>query len=329
MILKHFNFNKLNKNQFKIFLLYGENSGLKNEFIDKYFKIKNGPTIFNYDENEIFDDERKIFDHFLTKSFFDKEKLIIISRATDKSKSMIDEILEKNNDEITIILLAEILEKKSKLRKLAETDEKIASIAFYPDEERSLTMLANEYFRENKIPISREIVNLIVNRSRNDRQNLKNEMEKIKYSLIGKKTINLDDIKKITNTAENYSISELVDNCLAQKINKFNLIMNENRFNHQDVIIIVKTFLYKARRLLKLNQMIDTKNTSDNAITLIKPPIFWKDKEIVKNQLKFWDTKKTIKLIYEINEIELLIKKNFQNSLIILLNFIFSNAKKN
>ena len=102
--------------------------------------------------------------------------------------------------------------------------------------------------------------------------------------------------------------------------------MNENNYSLEDCILIIRTFLIKAKRLLKLNKGIDNKKNIDEVISAFKPPIFWKDKEVVKQQVKSWSYKNIENLIYEINETELLIKKNSASSVNILSNFIIEQT---
>ena len=103
-------------------------------------------------------------------------------------------------------------------------------------------------------------------------------------------------------------------------------ILNENNYSLEDCIIIIRTFLMKAKRLLKLSQESKDKKNIDDIISSFKPPIFWKDKEIVKQQMKSWSYENVGNLIYKINEIEYLIKKNSSNSINILSNFIIEQT---
>ena len=169
---------------------------------------------------------------------------------------------------------------------------------------------------------------MIVDRSNEDRKNLKNELFKIESYIINQKKIKIDDIIKLTNLSENHSITNLVDNCLA-KNKKTSYILNENNYTNEDSIIIIRTFLVKAKRLLKLTAESKKNKNLDTVISSFKPPIFWKEKEIIKSQLKNWTTDTVEKLIYEINQVELLIKKNSQSSLNILSDFILRNTKIN
>ena len=326
MIIKSFELNKVNLKKNNFFLFYGENEGLKKEIIESNFKNNYPKKTFYYDESEVLNNKGNFFEEILSKSFFENEKLIIISRSTDKITSIIEEILEKKIDDLVLILNSGSLEKKSKLRLLFEKNKEIICIAFYEDNNQTLSSLASQFFRNNKIQISQQAINLIINRCRGDRQNLKNELNKIESFIKNKKRIEISEILQLTNLAENYSVTELVDNCLAKNKNKTLNILNENNYNLEDCIIVIRTMLAKSKRLLKLFQEIKISNNIDSAISSIKPPIFWKDKQIVKDQINKWSHKKIELLIFRINEIELLIKKNSSLSLSVLSDFIIEQA---
>ena len=328
MIVKAFEIKKINLDKTRLFLFYGENEGYKNEIIKKIFE-KNYPNqIYRYDEKEIIDKKNDFFYSILSKSFFDNKKLIIISRVTDKIKDIIEEIISTNITDVTIILSANILEKKSKLRSFFEKEKNAICIPFYSDTNETMSNLSLNFFKKKKIFISQETINLIVERCRGNRENLYNELEKIENYSRNKKRVNYDEILKITNLAENYNVSELTDNCLAKNTKKTSHILNENNFSTDDCILIVRTLLIKAKRILKLQEEINNNSNIEQVVKNFRPPIFWKDKEIVKTQIKNWPLKKIQNVIIKINEVELLIKKNSSNSLNILSDFIIAQASK-
>ena len=285
MIIKSFEFNKIDLKKNNFFLFFGENEGLKKEIIESNFKNNYPKKTFYYDESEVLNNKSNFFEEILSKSFFENEKLIIINRSTDKITSIIEEIQEKKINDLVLILNSGSLEKRSKLRLLFEKNKEIICIAFYEDNNQTLSSLASQFFRNNKIQISQQAINLIINRCRGDRQNLKNEINKIESFIKNKKRIEISEILQLTNLAENYSVTELVDNCLAKNKNKTLNILNENNYNLEDCIIVIRTMLAKSKRLLKLFQEIKISNNIDSAISSIKPPIFWKDKQIVKDQI--------------------------------------------
>ena len=326
MILKSFEEKKINLINQKIHLLYGENQGQINDFLKNVFKKNFKDEIFTYDEVEVIKNEDLVYEKLQTKSFFDEKKLIIINRSTEKIKNLIEDIILKNFDDVNIVLISNILEKKSKLRSFFEKNKELVCIPFYKDTEQTLINLVTDFCKDKKINISRHNINLIIKRSMNDRQSLKNELQKIETFFINKKQITEDDILKITNLAENYSISELIDNCLVKNKKKITEILNENNFSIDECIQIVRIFLIKAKKLLSLSIAAREFKSIDKAISSHKPPIFWKDKDMVKNQLRFWTEKKIKDLIVRICELELLIKKNSMNSINILLNFILQET---
>ena len=178
MILKSFELNKLKLNNHNFYLFYGNNEGLKEEIIKELFEKKYLDKIHRYEEKEILDNIEDFFNSVLTQSFFDNEKLIIINRATDKIKNVIEELIEKNPKDIQFVLNTKNLEKKSLLRKLFEKEKSVICAAFYEDNNQTLNSIISQFFRNKKIPISQQLINIIIERSRGDRKNLNNELKK-------------------------------------------------------------------------------------------------------------------------------------------------------
>ena len=324
MILKFYETNKFNIFQSKFLLLHGKNEGLKNETINYLIKNKNG--ISYYDEKEILENSNNFLESTLSKSLFENEKIIIIKRSSDKIYKIIEEIASKNIEDLIIIISAHTLDKKSKLRSFFEKSKKYLCVAFYPDDEQTLGKLANNFFTKNKIPISTSNINLIVNRCNGSRENLSNELKKIRdFAKTGKK-IDSEIIKKLTNLSENHNISDLVDNCLAKNKKKITYILNENYFSNEDCILITRTFLNKSKKILTLAESFETNKDIEQTIAAAKPPIFWKDKEITKQQIYKWSSKNIKNLIYKINDLELDLKKNINNSLYLITDFILNQA---
>ena len=328
MILKSFELGKIKLDNHKFYLFYGDNEGLKEETIKNLFEKNYQNKIHRYEEKEILDNVSNFFNSVLTKSFFDIKKLIIINRVTYKIRETIEELIEKNPEDINIILISKNLEKKSALRKFFEKEKTIICVPFYEDNNQTLNSIINTFIRNKKIPISQQLINVLIERSRGDRKNLNNELEKIESFSKDKKNLNLEEIIKLTNLADNYNSSELIDYSLAKNIRKTVTILNENNYSEEDNIIIIRTLLSKLKRLVKIYELIDEKNNIDQVISSFKPPIFWKDKPLVTQQIKSWGKDKLKNLIYESNEIEFLIKKNSSIGKNILSDFIINNSKK-
>ena len=320
MILKSFEINKINKDINHLILFYGKNEGLKTDAQNILNKDKN--NILSYDEKEILDNVNNFIENILSKSLFEQQKFIIIKRATDKILNIIENLHQRNLQDTTIILNSESLEKKSKLRSFFEKNKSLTCVPFYPDNDQTLSKLAYNFLREKKISISSSNINLIINKCSGDRKTLINELEKIELFSKNRKEINSENISKLINLSENHNISELVDNCLAQNKRKIISILNENNFSNEDCIMIVRSFIIKSKKLLALSKAFETNKNIDLTISSAKPPIFWKEKEITKQQTLKWSSKNIKQLIYSLSEVELQIKKNINNSINLVTDFI-------
>ena len=327
MIIKSFEATKIELDKNKFVLLYGKNNGFKTEVTNNLLKDK--IEIKKYEEKEILENTNIFLENIFSKSLFENEKIIIIKRVTDKILKIIEELKEKNIEDVKIILNADVLEKKSKLRSFFERSKEHVCVAFYPDTSQVLSKLAYNFFNQKKISISPANINLIVNKCNGDRETLFNELDKIEYFSKSRKKITEENIIKLTNLIENHSISELVDNCLAKNKQKIINILNESNFNNEDCIMITRSFLLKSKKILKLCSEFKSNKNIDLTISSAKPPIFWKDKEITKQQIYKWTPDKIKKLIYRLNEIELLVKKNINNSINLITDFILDQSSLN
>jgi len=329
MIIKSYELKKLNLDKNKYILFYGANEGAKTEEINRLKLLNKDKTFINYDEKEILENSENIYNNIFSKSLFENKKIITINRTTDKLLKIIEDVLEKNFVDIYLIFISNNLEKKSKLRSLFEKKKELTCVAFYPDNSDVLSRIAHDFFKERKILISQAHVNLIINKCNGDRGVLKNELSKIEYFSENKTKISTEDLLKLVNLVENHSISELIDNCLAKNQKKTINILNDNNFSSEDCIIITRTFINKSKRIMKLSEDYQSNGSLDKTIANAKPPIFWKDKEIVKQQINKWSPNQISELIYSLNEIELQIKKNFTNPINIVSDFILNQASTN
>ena len=326
MIIKSYEFKKINPNN-KIILLYGKNEGHKKEIINNISKDVN--KFLSYEQDEIINNQSILFENIFSKSLFNDKKIIIIKRANDKFIKIVENINQEKIEDSIIFIIADNLEKKSKLRTKFEKDKNFVCVAFYPDNEQTLLKLAADFFRTKKIQISTSIINLIINKCKGDREVLFNELNKIELYSKSKKPITKEIIVKLINLIENHNISELVDCYLSKNDKKILSILNENNFNNEECVTIIRTFLIKTKKLLKLAIDYEKNNNIELTISSAKPPIFWKDKEITKQQIYMWSLKDLQKLINKINNVELHIKKNINLAVNIIMDFILDKKLEN
>ncbi len=322
MIIKNFEIEKIKKIDSSIHLIYGNNEGIKQDIIENCYLNNFNGEVLKYDELEVLSNKDNFISSLLNKSLFENKKIIIISRTSEKLLDIIDTILEKKISDINIIIKAPALDKKSKLRNLFEREERIVCTPVYEDDNRTLSFFAQKFLREKNLKLSQEIINILIERSKGERSNLKIELEKLKNLSISKKNIKTEDVLKLSNLAENYSVFELSDNYLAKNSKKVSNILNENNYSSEDCILILRTILSKSKRLLKIKAELENTQNIDQVLSNFKPPIFWKEKDIVKIQSQSWSTNEVKEIIYKINDLETLIKKNTLNSMLFVSNFV-------
>ena len=324
MIIKSYELNKIDLKQSKFVLFYGKNEGSKSESTNNL--LKNKESISRYEEKEILENTNNFLENIFSKSLFENEKIIIIKRGTDKILKVLEQIIYDDTDGIIILVEASTLEKKSKLRKLFEKEKNCICVPFYPDNQLTLSRVAFALLKEKNISISSSDLNLIINKSNGDRKILFSELEKLEFYLKNGKKLTPEVISKLTNLIENHSISELVDNCLVKNKKKINHILNDNNYSNEDCILITRTFLNKSKKILMLLEEYEINKNIERTLSSANPPIFWKDKEIIKQQLYKQSSSNIKSLIYKVTELELLVKKNINNATNLVTDFILEQA---
>ena len=334
MILKSYEIKRNNKIFIKnnFYLLYGENFGLKKDIKD-FIKNSVKQTDDNLEittlyENEILNDDESLFNLVYGGSLFSSKKIIIIQECSDKIIKKIASIYEKNPENTYVIIFSGILEKKSKLRIFFETNEKTVCIPCYLDTEKDLQVITESELKKDKISISREGINLLIEKSNSDRNNLRNEIEKIKSYALNKKNLDIDEIKSLINFSGEYKSDILINECLCGNVIQYKKIISEIYVNTVNQIMLLRILSNKIQRLIRIKKQESNLNNIDNLISNIKPAIFWKEKPLVKRQLSIWSLEALKKITKDINDTELLCKKNPQISKAIFFNFFSMICKK-
>ena len=333
MIIKSYEVQKNLQNllKYKLFLLYGENNGLKKDIKESIIKSigeKNTIEFLSLDENDIKENEENFYNSIFSGSLFYDKRLITINNGTDKILKPLESVADKFPENIFLVIFSEVLEKKSKLRNFFEKNSKTICVPCYLDNDRDLEIITTKELKKDNIFLSRESINLLIEKSSYDRDHLKNEIEKIKSYAIDKKKIEIDEIKSIINFTGEYKSESLINECLSGNIAQYKKIFSEIYTNTINYTYLLRTLSNKIQRLLnmKINQ-----NNFDNIESLInssKPPIFWKEKPALKKQLNIWKLNDLKFIINEINKIELQCKKNPQISKIIFFNFFSKICQK-
>ena len=325
MIIKNLDFQKNIIDKFNLFLFHGNNEGLIKDKIDGILIPNCSRNLHKYDESEILNNTQNFEENIYNQSFFDSDKFIIINKTTDKLIGIVKDINVKKINDVKILLVSKLLEKKSKLRNFFEKNNNLVVTPFYDDSFQSLFFLTQNYFFKKKIKISTENINLIIEKTNGNRLLLKNELEKIFLYSERNKDLTTANIKKLIKNFDNIGISNLTDNFLVKNKKKTLNLLNENTLSLEDNISVIRNCLQQLKKLRILKKELLTTKSIDEVLSKYRPIIFWKDKEVVKQQLKIWSLKDIETSIKKISNIELSIKKNAQVSKQIFNNYILEN----
>ena len=334
MILKSYEIEKKlpNLSKHNLLLLYGENVGLKKDIRNK-IKIEMNEKEVNTEflsfyENEIIDNEDNLYNSIYSGSLFSNKKMITINNGTDKILKFIEDIYIKYPENLILIIFADILEKKSKLRIFFEKNSTALCIPCYLDNNRDLEKILTSELRKNNITTSRESINFLIDKSNNDRINLRNEIEKIKAYSLNKKNLKVEEIKSIVNFSGEYKSESLINECLNGNIIQYKKIISELYINTVNYVFLLRILYNKIQKLLNIKKLENNTKDIDFLINSVKPAIFWKEKPIIKKQLSIWKVGDLKKITNEINEIELSCKKNHLVSKAIFFNFFNKLCKQ-
>ncbi len=299
----------------KLILFYGQNLGLQNDFKIK-IKLKNKDSIIiNIDQEEILKNKDSFFSEVLNFSLFEKKKIFFINNTSDKIIAILEEIIPKVKENI-FYLFAGLLDKKSKLRNHFERSGNTATIACYQDNEISIKQLILNKLKDFE-GLNSQNLNIIINNSNLDRSKLYNELEKI-ILFFNNKKIESKKLESLLNINENNDFNNLKDEALSGNKVRTNKLISDTFFENEKNIFYLNVINQRLIKLLEISRIKKNDNL-DDAINLITPPIFWKDRPIFNLQARMWSSIKIQKMLNETYKIETKIKSNSQISQGILI----------
>ena len=304
-------------------LIYGKNIGIKNDIKSKIKDNNENSELLTFFESDLLKGN-VLFESISNQSLFSEKRIIIIQEATEKVFDKIQECLEKEINNVQIYIFAENLEKKTKLRNLFEKETNLAIFPCYEDNARTLISYINKELSEFK-GLTGEILNLIIDNSSMDRRIIKNEIEKIKSFFVEKK-INKEQTLEILNIRNDVEFNEIRDKALVGDKSKINMLLSGMEILNDEAFYCLNSLNIRIMRLSEISRLA-TNNNFEHVMDNLKPPVFWKDKPIILQQLRKWNLKNLKELLLKIGETEILMKKNsYLKSDVIIKNLIVKLA---
>ena len=319
MIIKSYLFEKdVKKNDNKFFLFYGENLGLKKELKKKIQDTYDKAELTNFTQEDLTKNEKIFYEQFLNISLFSNLKIFFIDNVSDKILEIIQD-LENKSDNQKIYLFAGILDKKSKLRNYFEKSKEMIIVPCYNDNEITIRSKIAERLKDYQ-GVNNQSINVIINSTGLDRMRVSNELDKIENYFLDK-NIQKKDLFSLLNQSENESFDTLKNAAISGKNDKTNKLLSETIIENDKIIFYLSSINF---RLNKLNEILSFKDSNiEEAIEVLKPPIFWKDKPEFIEQAKKWNTEKLQRMLNETFNLEIKLKSDVNlNKNILLKNLL-------
>ena len=287
-------------------LFYGENLGLKKKFKEKIKEDNKGASFINYTQEEILKNQNEFLRELNNSSLFEENKVFFVENCNDKIFNFLEKQLE-DGIKFKVIIFSEILDKKSKLRNYYDKSKIYGSIACYQDNLLTIQNIIADKLK-NFQNLTRENINLIIGSSGLDRVRLQNEISKIQTYFIDKK-INTEQLEKLLNYHENQNFNELKDEAFKGNRIKTNSLLDNTVFETDKSVYYLNLL---SQRLIKLDEINSLKEISniEERLNKIKPPIFWKDKPNIIEQIKKWKSEKIKRALKYIYDLDIKIKSN-------------------
>ena len=308
-------------------LFYGENEGIKNDFKRNLIEKEKEFEIIKFFQDELLKNNNLLFETINTPSLFNSKKIIFIYEVSEKLQKQLLTNLDFINQDTKIIIFAGNLDKKSKIRNFFEKEKKIAAIACYEDNDRTLINYVSNKLKGYK-GLSGEIINLIIQNSYQNRNIINAEIIKIKDYFLDKK-INEKDMRELLNIKDNSNFDKIRDASLLGDKIKVNKLIGEMQFLPEDNFYYLNQMNNRIIKLVELSNINTNTKDSEIAIDSIKPKIFWKDKPIYISQMRKWNIESLKYAMNEVSETEILMKKNsYIKNDILIKNLLVNLCKK-
>ena len=291
----------------KLFLFYGENQGLKQEFKEKLKKQNKTKEILNLFQDEIIKNKNILVNEIKNKSLFNEKKIIFINQVNDKILDTLDEIVESIQEE-RVFLFADILDKKSKLRNYFEKSKSCGISPCYQDNEITIKKIISRRLKDFQ-GVTSQIINFITQNTGLDRNKVNNEIDKI-ISCFSDKKVDFNKIDSLLNNRTNDDFNLLKDEALkGNKINT-NRLLADTVFEIENNIYYLNSINQRINRLNEIQNMKQENLNVDSIISNLKPPVFWKDKAMLLEQSKKWNKNKIQKALKKTYNTEIEMKSN-------------------
>ena len=316
MIIKDFQLEKIIKahSTFIAILIYGPNEGLVKEQVNKITKeyiIQNEYEQINFSGKDLDSDPLSLDEIIKTVSMFHTNKIVVADIIKDKHLHIIENIILEAPQQTLLIIRDGNLSKSSKIRKFFENDKKCFSLACYDDDQRSIMKNIDDFINRNTFTINRDVKNYLLQTLSSDRMVSKQELEKIEIFYNNSNAdIELENIKNLLNDSSSQNLNKMNEHVMFGNTSKSSKIINKLLSEGTSPISLVRSLINYLLRVQQTKIEMKKGNNFDSSIKILKPPVFWKDKDNFQKHCFKWPLQSIESSLNKLLETEIACKLN-------------------
>ncbi|MDB2415062.1 DNA polymerase III subunit delta [Rickettsiales bacterium] len=291
-------------------LIYGPDRGQTDQYIKNIIKSILGDqpdplSIIDINFDKLKDDPAFLADEMGSISLFGGRKVIRIRDAKPTIAKELSDILENTDTTHFIIFSAFELTPASALRKYFEKSPKYTTIASYKDDQASIARVISSYLQENGFTFERDVISWISSYFSGDRMVIIRELEKLITYKGEDKNITINDAQQcITDSAE-ISLSQLCNAVASRDVANINRNINRAIQEGTNSIAIIRAVLNYFSRLNQVKSLIEQGVPQAQAVSSLRPPVFFKEAPTFNNHIGKWNTNSLRKIISSLTELEI------------------------
>lgn len=274
-------------------LFHGSDPGLVSERSAGLARIlaarENPPgEILKIDEAELDEDPGRLETELQTRPMFSGRRVVRAIAGRKISAQLLKPILASAPLEGLLIVEAGNLKADDALRALFEKQPSCYSVACYPDTGADIDDLISEVLGSFKLKIDGDARDLLQSRLGADRALSRSEIEKLALYCLGRSPITFEDVDMLVGDAAGLAIERIAeavaDGRTKSAISDFGRALASGE-SAQMIIAVVQRYFLKLHRV---RSDVDAGQRLDDALRGVRPPLFFKQKDIFARQVRSW-----------------------------------------
>ncbi len=249
-----------------------------------------GATIARIDAGSLKSNPSRLADEYGSMSLLGDRQVIVVSDCDESALPAVAKLLAASvAGDNFVVLMADALSKSSKLRSACEAAAHFGCVPVYEESASDLRQRLSSQFAQQGLQLSKAAADIFFELVGSDRTTAQREAEKLAVYCYGQSEIGEDDVMSVCGQTGSHSVDALCDAVLAGQAAETDRLFSALDGESANPGSVLAQMLYQVQRLQVMCLDMSTGATVETAMQRAKPPVFYKRKSIVGNQLRRFD----------------------------------------